>query len=66
LPRDLEDVLHYFLPVAERSEDFAREREAVSAPVALPILTVPVASRDVCARVRMNLTVELARLGARS
>jgi len=67
VPRDLEDVLHYFLPVAERSEDFARERETGSAPVALPILTVPVASRDVVrAAFAWNLTVELARLGARS
>ena len=49
MPRDLEDVLHYFLPVPERSDDgpLRALRTPESAPVALPILTVPVASRDV-------------------
>ncbi len=64
MPRDLDDVLHFFLPVAERSDRFARQS---SLPVALPILTVPVASRDVVrAAFAWNLTVELARLGARA
>ncbi|HKA16318.1 MAG TPA: hypothetical protein VKH41_14940 [Myxococcota bacterium] len=68
MPRDLDDVLHYFLPVPERSDDLAREREPdPPAPVALPILTLPVASRDVVrAAFAWNLTVELARLGARA
>jgi hypothetical protein len=65
LPRDLDDVLHFFLPVTERSDGFARDREL--GPVALPILTVPVAARDVVrAAFAWNLTVELARLGARA
>jgi hypothetical protein len=63
VPRDLEDVLHFFLPVEERLDRSARAR----APVALPILTVPVGSRDVVrAAFAWNLTVELARLGARA
>ncbi len=67
MPRDLDDVLHYFLPVAERSERFDRPRETGPMPIALPILTLPVASRDVVrAAFAWNLTVELARLGARA
>jgi hypothetical protein len=67
LPRDLEDVLHYFLPVPERADEVAREREPGVAPLALPVLTVPVATRDVVrAAFTWNLTVELARLGARA
>jgi hypothetical protein len=89
LPRDLDDVLHYFLPVPERTDGPSQEpalrsasprcasadsvgllapvRARESAPVALPILTVPVASRDVVrAAFAWNLTVELARLGARA
>lgn len=69
MPRDLDDVLHFFLPVADRSDGAAwvaeppREQRAV----ALPILTIPVASRDVVrAAFAWNLTVELARLGARA
>jgi hypothetical protein len=63
LPRDLEDVLHFFLPVEERADRSARARM----PVALPILTVPVCTRDVVrAAFAWNLTVELARLGARA
>jgi hypothetical protein len=66
VPRDLDDVLHYFLPVAERSAQSTRARET-GGPIALPILTVPVASRDVVrAAFAWNLTVELARLGARA
>ena len=89
MPRDLDDVLHYFLPVPERTDSPSQEpalrsasprgasadsvgllapvRARESAPVALPILTVPVASRDVVrAAFAWNLTVELARLGARA
>lgn len=66
MPRDLDDVLHFFLPVAEQPERFPRGREP-GGPIALPILTVPVASRDVVrAAFAWNLTVELARLGARA
>ena len=67
MPRDLDDVLHFFLPVPERSEEIARGRDAIPTHVALPILTVPVAARDVVrAAFTWNLTVELARLGARA
>lgn len=67
MPRDLDDVLHYFLPVPERTDDAPLRARESSAPVALPILTVPVASRDVVrAAFAWNLTVELARLGARA
>ena len=68
MPRDLDDVLHFFLPVAERSERSERIAHAREGqPVALPILTVPVAGRDVVrAAFAWNLTVELARLGARA
>src|SRR6185503_3963035 len=58
--------LHFFLPVAERSDRLAPAREGGGA-IALPILTVPVAGRDVVrAAFAWNLTVELARLGARA
>ena len=68
MPRDLEDVLHFFLPVAERAEEDGRGRlPSPTAPIALPILTVPVSTRDVVrAAFVWNLTVELARLGARA
>jgi hypothetical protein len=64
LPRDLDDVLHFFLPVPERSDE---RTLGPATPVALPILTVPVATHDVVrAAFAWNLTVELARLGARA
>jgi hypothetical protein len=70
LPRDLDDVLHFFLPIAEESEPRTHGPSGATAetrPVALPILSVPVASRDVVrAAFSWNLTVELARLGARA
>jgi hypothetical protein len=71
LPRDLEDVLHYFLPGAEAEPGLATRDVVASAvhdaprPVALPILTLPVAGRDVVrAAFAWSLTVELRRLGA--
>ena len=71
MPRELEDVLHYFLPGAEAEPhreprgDDGPPHEDVARPVALPILTLPVAGRDVVrAAFAWNLTVELTRLGA--
>ena len=71
MPRNLEDVLDFFLPGAE-AVDAAPEVPLVAArpgsrPVALPILTLPVAGRDVVrAAFAWNLAVELARLGVRA
>lgn len=67
MPRDLGDVLHYFLPVAEppAAPAAGAERAESERPAALPLLTLPVAPRDVVrAAFAWNLTVELARLGA--
>lgn len=67
MPRELGDVLHLFLPVAgPPSEDGSPDAEGrVERPAALPILTLPVSTRDVVrAAFAWNLTVELARLGA--
>jgi len=76
LPRDLADVLHYFLPetdAAPRSSAASDERidnvDAESlmqppAPAALPILGMPIGERDVVrAALAWNLAVETARLG---
>jgi hypothetical protein len=69
VPKDLGDVLHFFLPDAEVEAEataplggFGR---ATSRAAALPIVTVPVGERDVVrAAFAWNLTVEIARLGA--
>lgn len=78
MPRDLGDVLHYFLPDAaedapERSDGPGPERGGAGSPErllvrgvppALPILALPVGDRDVVrAALAWNLTVEIARLG---
>ncbi|MGH0032233.1 MAG: MinD/ParA family ATP-binding protein [Myxococcota bacterium] len=67
MPRDLGDVLHYFLPAPEIGEPEASEASLrVDDEVrALPRLVVPVGERDlVRAALAWNLTVEIARLGA--
>lgn len=69
MPRDLGDVLHFFLPDAEAAPAVAASagHRAEPRPVALPILTLPIAGRDVVrAAFAWNLAVELARLGART
>jgi hypothetical protein len=77
LARDLEDVLHFFLPEAEPTPETpsprtarvfpTTSRSAGPKPIALPILTLPIAGRDVVrAAFAWNLAVELARLGART
>lgn len=75
MPRDLGDVLHYFLPEPESTEDEVRpappsEPERIGdgdgLPAALPLLALPVADRDVVrAALVWNLAVEIARLGGR-
>jgi hypothetical protein len=67
VPRDLGDVLHYFLPTPEGEESAPRARESlrVTAEISmLPMLALPVGERDVVrAALAWNLTVEIARLG---
>jgi hypothetical protein len=61
--RGLGDVLHYYLPEAER--DVAPVSAAPRLDAALRIVALPVAERDVVrAALAWNLTVEIARLGA--
>lgn len=79
MPRELGDVLDYFLPAAGRGS--AASEEAPAAPfvasvepkrpgrperlAALPIVSIPIGECDVLrAAFAWNLTVELARLGA--
>lgn len=76
MPRDLADVLHYFLPetdAAPRSSAASDEQIddldaesliQVPAPAPLPILGMPIGDRDVVrAALAWNLAVETARLG---
>lgn len=66
MPRDLGDVLHYFLPAAE-GEDAAPEGPGppLDRPAALPIVALPIGDHDVVrAAFAWNLAVEMARLGA--
>jgi hypothetical protein len=77
LPRDLEDVLDYFLPGAGTPEPGAAmhapspdarpsaPRPRTGRPAALPIIALPIGDRDVVrAAFAWNLAVEIARLGA--
>jgi hypothetical protein len=72
LPRDLGDVLHYFMPNPEPGgverggqAERTRRRQAPARPAALPIVTLPIGDHDVVrAAFAWNLTVEIARLGA--
>ncbi len=76
MPRDLADVLHYFLPELEEPAPTtasdgdaaaeAGERSRAIAPAsALPVLGLPVGDRDVVrAALAWNLAIETARLGA--
>ena len=76
MPRDLADVLHYFLPEldgADTAESVpAGEHPEEPAPRAagespLPILGLPIGDRDVVrAALAWNLAVEIARLGGTS
>jgi hypothetical protein len=75
LPRELGDVLHYFLPQNEgsaaRSTRSGRVRSLefpplrLDRPAALPIVALPLGKRDVVrAAYAWNLVVEVARQGA--
>lgn len=73
MPRDLGDVLHYFMPEATpgsdaslaRVDEKARPRRAV--PTALPMVAVPIGHCDVVrAALMWNLAFEIDRLGGRS
>ena len=56
MPRDLADVLHYFLPDVDDAGE--------PSPASLPILGVPIGDRDVVrAALAWNLAIETARLG---
>jgi hypothetical protein len=76
LPRDLADVLHYFLPEIDGApeplatsdvsigEVEARSQAQMRATASLPILGIPIGERDVVrAALAWNLTIEIARLG---
>ena len=75
MPRDLSDVLHYFLPEPESVgdevrpvpiHDDVRDEIDTGLPAALPLLALPVGDRDVVrAALAWNLAVEIARLGGR-
>lgn len=74
MPRDLGDVLHYFLPEPESDSDevgaapgpMDTAGRGAELPAALPLLALPVADRDVVrAALVWNLAVEVARLGGR-
>ena len=79
MPRDLEDVIDYFLPDAgvaksasaahappsDTPQSVPAPRPRVRRPAALPIIALPIADRDVVrAAFAWNLAVEIARLGA--
>jgi hypothetical protein len=71
LPRDLEDVLDYFLPDPEEPAASGRTRDdrglapPGDRPPALPIVAIPIAEGDVVrAAFAWNLAVEIARLDA--
>lgn len=72
MPRDLGDVLHYYLPTPKESGADRGDPSGIGAgaaeperPAALPIVAIPIDERDlVRAAFAWNLTVEMARLGA--
>jgi len=74
LPRDLADVLHYFLPEVEASAAAPAPapprrdaRPANGSYAALPLVALPIGDRDVVrAAFAWNLCVEVARLGGRA
>ncbi|MEE8581479.1 MAG: hypothetical protein V3T33_07805 [Myxococcota bacterium] len=75
MPRDLSDVLHYFMPESEPAAGTPTPlrpernslRPAARHPAALPLIGVPLGAQDVVrAAFTWNLTVEIARLGGRA
>jgi len=72
VPRDLSDVLHYFMPELSGPEEASAESASTS-PVStrpqavLPILALPISDQDVVRTAfAWNLGVEISRLGGRS
>jgi hypothetical protein len=73
LPRDLSDVLHYFIPEADAAPE-SRRRAAWDGedlrpdhPAALAVVGVPLAAGDVVrAALLWNVVVEVARMGGRA
>jgi hypothetical protein len=78
VPRDLADVLHYFLPDADDAQATSAPKRVATAPTdsplppirqsaepsSLPILGLPIGDRDVVrAALAWNLAIETARLG---
>jgi hypothetical protein len=74
MPTDLGDVLHYFIPEAEAAGGSRASAETrphrfddPNRPAALPLIGVPIGEQDVVrAAFAWNLSVEIARLGARA
>ena len=80
MPRDLSEVLHYFLPEIDRAGGDASERRETPSPSTRPaarnstdgrpkvsVLSIPCGDRDVVrAALAWSLTVETARLGVRA
>jgi len=67
LPRDLDDVIHHFLPPNGngRPSNSVGGGPLTERPAALPIVSVPIGDRDVVrAAYAWNLAVEIARRGA--
>ena len=66
MPKDLGDVLHFFLPESGGGSN-GEGTPGPHRPAALPILALPIGDRDVVrAAFAWNLNVEIARLGASS
>jgi len=72
MPRDLSDVLHYFMPELSASKKVGGPTAPVSRlasrpTTVLPILALPISDQDVVRTAyAWNLGVEISRLGARS
>lgn len=77
MPRELADVLHYFIPEAESGQTPADThrpalrrssgRHERRGPAALPLVGLPIGEQDVVrAAFVWNLAVEISRLGARA
>ena len=76
MPRDLSDVIHYFVPelASDTEKESRSDREAQTKPrfgteaaPVLPVLALPIADADVLrAAFAWNLVVEVARMGGQS
>ena len=74
MPTDLGDVLHYFIPEAEAAQESRPAADTLpprfkdpDRPAALPLIGLPIGEQDVVrGAFAWNLSVEIARLGARA